>query len=137
MGGGKLSAGIFKGETINTPSMLCVEDYLDALKWTKASGGLQALLTKSLENFAVLSEFVEARGWINFLCASPKNRSNTSVCLTIDLPGDALKKMQKLLDTEGVAYDIGSYRDAPAGLRIWCGSTVEKPDLQILTQWMD
>jgi len=135
--GGKLSAGIFKGETINTPSMLCVEDYLDALKWTKASGGLQALLTKSLENFAVLSEFVEARGWINFLCASPKNRSNTSVCLTIDLPGDALKKMQKLLDTEGVAYDIGSYRDAPAGLRIWCGSTVEKTDLQILTQWMD
>jgi len=135
--GTKLNAGIFRGEAINTPSMLCVEDYLDALKWAKGLGGLEALLQRSLDNLAVLSKFVESRPWINFLCENPKHRSNTSVCLTLELPGDALKKLQKLLESEGVAYDIGAYRDAPAGLRIWCGSTVEKEDLSILTQWLD
>jgi len=135
--GGKLNAGIFRGETINTPSMMCVEDYLDALKWAKSIGGLNALLQRSLDNVAVLADFVSKRPWIDFLCENPEHRSNTSVCFTLDLPADALKKLQKLLEGEGVAYDIGSYRDAPAGLRIWCGSTVEKQDLEILTQWLD
>lgn len=135
--GTKLNEGIFRGETINTPSMLCVEDYIDALKWAQGLGGLDALLKKSKDNLAVLEEFVSTRPWMKFLCEKPENRSNTSVCFTLDLPADELKKLQKLLDTEGVAYDIGAYRDAPAGLRIWCGSTVEKKDLQIMTQWLE
>jgi len=135
--GNKLNAGIFRGETINTPSMLCVEDYIDALKWAKSLGGLNALLQKSKDNLAVLTKFVESRPWIKFLCEKPEHRSNTSVCLILELPADALKKFQKLLEAENVAYDIGAYRDAPAGLRIWCGSTVEKKDLEILTLWMD
>jgi phosphoserine aminotransferase len=134
--GNKLNAGIFRGETINTPSMLCVEDYLDALKWAKGHS-LAGLLKRSSDNLAVLAKFVDSRPWINFLCDKPEYRSNTSVCLTVDLPADALKKMLKLLETEKAALDIGSYRDAPAGLRIWCGSTVESKDLEILTQWLD
>jgi len=134
---GKLNAGIFRGETINTPSMMCVEDYLDSLKWAKGLGGLDGLLAKSQENFAVLTKFVAARPWINFLCEKPELRSNTSVCLTVDLPADAIKKLQKLLEKENVAYDFGAYKDAPAGLRIWCGSTVEKTDLEIFMQWLE
>jgi len=135
--GGKLIAGIFKGDTINTPSMLCVEDYIDALKWTQKIGGLSALVSKSKANFDALSEFVNAKPWVHFLCDNPEHRSNTSVCLTLDLPADALKKMQSLLSEESVAYDIGSYRDAPAGLRVWCGATVEVEDIQIFTQWLE
>merc|ERR1712019_88937 len=134
---GKFNAAIFKGEVINTPSMMCVEDYLDALKWTKSIGGLPGLLKKCQENMAVLSAYVKSRPWINFMCEKEEHRSNTSVCLTVDLPADALKDMQKLLEAEGVAYDIGSYKEAPPGLRIWCGSTVEKADLQALMHWLD
>ena len=135
--GTKINAGIFRGETINTPSMICVEDYIDALKWAKSIGGLPALLKRSLDNFAVMAKFVESRPWIHFLCPDEAVRSNTSVCFTLDLPAEALKKMQKVLEQEEVAYDIGAYRDAPAGLRIWCGSTVETKDLELLTHWLD
>jgi len=135
--GNKLNEGIFRGETINTPSMLCVEDYIDALKWAKSVGGMNGLFKRSLDNLAVLEKFVKERDWIHFLCDKAEHRSNTSVCFTLDLPGDALKKFTKLLDTEEVAFDIGSYRDAPAGLRIWCGSTVEKSDLEALLPWLD
>mmetsp|Transcript_3898 Transcript_3898/g.10485 ORF Transcript_3898/g.10485 Transcript_3898/m.10485 type:complete len:719 (-) Transcript_3898:214-2370(-) len=133
----KLNAGIFKGETINTPSMLCVEDYIDALKWAKSLGGLSALLKRSADNAAVMSKFVEARPWMHFLCTKAELRSNTSMCFTVDLPADALKKLQSTLEKESVAYDVGAYRDAPAGLRIWCGSTVEAKDLERLTEWLD
>jgi len=134
---GKLNACVFRGEVINTPSMLCVEDYLSALKWAKGLGGLDALLAKSLENFAVITKFVDARPWIHFLCEKPELRSNTSVCLTTDLPNDAVKKLLELLGKEKVAYDFGSYKDAPVGLRIWCGATVEKTDLETFMQWLD
>ncbi|HLS98620.1 MAG TPA: phosphoserine transaminase, partial [Porticoccaceae bacterium] len=121
--GGKLIEGIFKGETINTPSMLCVVDYLDALDWVEGIGGASATIARSEENLAVVEEFVASRGWIHFLAADKAVRSNTSVCLTLDLDADQVKRIVKLLDAEGVAYDIGAYRDAPAGLRIWCGAT--------------
>eukprot|EP00741_Cyanophora_paradoxa_P004995 tig00000842_g4842.t1 len=134
--GGKLNREIFEGSVINTPSMMCVEDYLDALEWSKSLGGLDALLAKSKRNFAVLERFVAENDWIHFLCEDPAIRSNTSVCLTLDLPADKVKQLQKLLSSEKVAYDIGSYRDAPAGLRIWCGSTVEEADLEALCPWI-
>ncbi len=145
--GGKLIEGIFKGETINTPSMLAVEDYVDALKWAEDIGGLPTLLQRSADNLAVLSYWVALTDWVDFLCAEEPYRSNTSICLKI-VDSDVIamdehaqaafsKRIAALLDAEGAAYDIGAYRDAPPGLRIWGGATVETADLKILTQWLD
>ena len=144
---GKLIEGIFKGETINTPSMLAVEDYVDALKWAEDIGGLPTLLQRSEDNLAVLSDWVALTDWVDFLCAEEAYRSNTSICLKI-VDSDVIamdehaqaafsKRIAALLDAEGAAYDIGAYRDAPPGLRIWGGATVETADLEILTQWLD
>src|SRR5690554_5260755 len=145
--GGKLIEGIFKGETINTPSMLCVEDYIDALEWAKSLGGLDGLVARADANFAVLDAFVQKSGWLANLAADPATRSNTSVCLTISDPDvgaldkDAqaafAKGIASALEKEGIAYDIGAYRDAPSGLRIWAGATVETSDLEKLTPWLD
>mmetsp|Transcript_23733 Transcript_23733/g.40873 ORF Transcript_23733/g.40873 Transcript_23733/m.40873 type:complete len:375 (+) Transcript_23733:130-1254(+) len=134
--GGKLNKDLFEGSVINTVSMLCVEDYLDALQWAKSIGGLPALLQRSADNLDILTRFVDHTPWIHFLAADPSYKSNTSVCFTLDLSPEKLKAMTKLLASEGVAYDIGSYRDAPPGLRIWCGATVEKGDLEALTHWL-
>ncbi|MFD2230963.1 phosphoserine transaminase [Alkalimarinus sediminis] len=134
--GGKLIEGIFEGATINTPSMLCVADYLDALDWVSEIGGVSACIEKSRNNLAVIEAFVEQNGWIHFLAETPETRSNTSVCLTLDLTEAQTKQLAKLLEEEGVAFDIGAYRDAPAGLRIWCGSTVEASDLEALMPWL-
>ena len=134
--GGKLSEGIFRGETINTPSMLCVADYLDALQWLEAIGGVKAAIARSEANLAVIADFVAANDWISFLAKDAATRSNTSVCLSVQLDAERVKKLVKLLDSEGVAFDIGSYKDAPAGLRIWCGATVEASDLQALMPWL-
>ncbi|MEC8316979.1 MAG: phosphoserine transaminase [Pseudomonadota bacterium] len=144
---GKLIEGIFKGETINTPSMLAVEDYVDALKWAEDIGGLPTLLQRSEDNLAVLSDWVALTDWVDFLCAEEAYRSNTSICLKIvdsdviamdeDAQSAFAKRIAALLDAEGAAYDIGAYRDAPPGLRIWGGATVETADLEILTQWLD
>jgi phosphoserine aminotransferase len=134
--GGKLSEGIFRGETINTPSMLCVADYLDALQWIDLIGGVKAATARSEANLAVIADFVAANDWISFLARDPATRSNTSVCLSVKLDADQVKKLVKLLDSEGVAFDIGSYKDAPAGIRIWCGATVETSDLQALMPWL-
>jgi phosphoserine aminotransferase len=145
--GGKLIEGIFKGETINTPSMLCVEDYIDALNWAKSIGGLDALVARADANAAVLERFVESSGWLANLAIDPATQSNTSVCLSIVAPdvvaldkdGQAAfaKGLVSALEKEGVAYDIGAYRDAPPGLRIWCGATVEASDLEALMPWLD
>lgn len=135
--GGKLIEGIFRGETINTPSMLCVADYLDALDWIRSIGGLPAAIAKSEANLDVVREFVATRSWAHFLAQEEDQTSNTSVCLTLDLETDQVKQIVKLLDAEGVAYDIGAYRDAPAGLRIWCGATVEEADVRALLPWLD
>lgn len=145
--GGKLIEGIFKGETINTPSMLCVEDYLDALRWAQSIGGLDALVTRADANAAVLDRFVGRSSWLGHLAVDPATRSNTSVCLSftdrqvaaLDADGQAAfaKAIVSALDKEGVAYDIGAYRDAPPGLRIWCGATVETSDLEALLPWLD
>ena len=145
--GGKLIEGIFKGATINTPSMLAVEDYLFALDWAAAQGGVSGLVAKANGNLKVLSDFVAANDWIDFLAQDAATVSNTSVCLKItdprvaafDADGQAAfaKAFAKLLDVEGVAYDIGAYRDAPAGLRIWTGGTVEQADLEALTPWLN
>lgn len=145
--GGKLIDGIFRGETINTPSMLAVEDHIDALKWAEEIGGLPALIKRSSDNLGVISDWVTRTNWVSFLCADGANLSNTSICLTITDPNvvalapDAqaalAKRLAALLDAEGVAYDIGAYRDAPAGLRIWGGATVEATDLEKLTHWLD
>ncbi|WP_296442706.1 phosphoserine transaminase [Rhodoferax sp. UBA5149] len=134
--GGKLTEGLFKGETINTPSMLCVSDYLDALAWVERIGGVQATMARSEANLKVISDFVAANDWISFLAKDPSTRSNTSVCLTLKLSDEQVKKVVKLLEAEGVAYDIGAYKDAPAGIRIWCGATVESSDLQALMPWL-
>ena len=134
--GGKVTEGLFKGETINTPSMLCVADYLDALRWVEGLGGMQATIARSEANLKVISDFVAANDWISFLAKDPATRSNTSVCLSVALPADRVAAMVKLLEAEGVAYDIGAYKDAPAGLRIWCGATVERSDLQALMPWL-
>ena len=133
---GKFEAGIFKGATINTPSMLAVEDYIDALQWADSIGGVPALKQLSLDNLAVIEEFVAANDWIDFLAKDPATRSSTSVCLTLDLTADQIKKFVKILEDEGVALDIGGYRDAPPSIRIWCGSTVEKPDVEALMPWL-
>ncbi|HZG28592.1 MAG TPA: phosphoserine transaminase [Ensifer sp.] len=144
--GGKIIEGIFTGETINTPSMLCVEDYIDALKWAKSLGGLKALMARADANAKVIADFVAANAWIANLAKDPATASNTSVCLTIAdkdvlaLDADAqaafAKGMVSLLDKEGVAYDIGAYRDAPSGLRIWAGATIETADMQALMPWL-
>ncbi|MCV6614325.1 MAG: phosphoserine transaminase [Cellvibrionaceae bacterium] len=134
--GGKLIEGIFKGATINTPSMLAVADYLDALDWVKSIGGQSAAIEKSKANLAVLAEFVGANDWIDFLASDPATVSNSSVCFSLKAEPEQVKAMTKLLQQEGVAYDIGAYRDAPAGLRIWCGATVEQADLEALLPWL-
>ncbi|MGV2123015.1 phosphoserine transaminase [Agrobacterium vitis] len=144
--GGKLIEGIFKGETINTPSMLCVEDYLDALNWAKSIGGLEALIARADANAKVIFDFVAANDWIANLAQVDETRSNTSVCLTIAdpevlvLPAEEqaafAKGIATLLEKQGVAYDIGAYRDAPAGLRIWAGATIETADMQALMPWL-
>lgn len=144
---GKLNASIFEGATINTPSMLCVEDYIDALEWSKEIGGLEGLIKRADENFAVIDAFVMQTPWIENLAIDPSTRSNTSVCLSItderiaaleaDEQAAFAKGMVQLLEKENVALDIGSYRDAPSGLRIWAGATVEASDLQALMPWLD
>jgi len=133
---GKVDAGIFKGMTINTPSMLAVEDYIDALKWADSIGGVPGLIKKSQENLAVVEKFVSENDWINFLPKDPATRSSTSVCLTLDLTADQIKSFVAMLEKEDAAYDIGGYRDAPPSIRIWCGSTVEKEDLEALMPWL-
>jgi phosphoserine aminotransferase len=134
--GGKVTEGLFKGDTINTPSMLCVADYLDALAWVERLGGVQATMARSEANLKVLADFVAANDWISFLAKDPATRSNTSVCLTLAVSEAQVKKMVQLIEEQGVAYDIGAYKDAPAGLRIWCGATVETADLQALLPWL-
>ena len=133
----KLIEGIFTGATINTPSMLAVADYLDALAWVKELGGTPAMIAKSVSNLAVIEAFVERHEWIDFLAEDPATRSNTSVCLTLELEAGQVKELATLLDQQDVARDIGSYRDAPAGLRIWCGATVESSDLRALMPWIE
>lgn len=133
---GKVDAAIFKGATINTPSMIAVEDYIDALEWTKAVGGVQGLIDISLANLNVLEQFVAENDWIQFLAEDPETRSSTSVCLTLDLTPEQIKEFVSLLEKEDVAYDIGGYRDAPPSIRIWCGSTVETSDVEALMPWL-
>jgi phosphoserine aminotransferase len=145
--GGKLVDGIFEGETINTPSMLALEDYLDALTWAENLGGLKALMARADGNLAVITRWVRESGWADFLAKEQGTRSNTSVCLRIvdpwflaqgdDAQADIAKKIASLLEKEGVAYDVGAYRAAPPGLRVWCGATVERSDLEALTPWLD
>lgn len=133
---GKLNEGIFRGETINTPSMLCVADYLDALGWVRGLGGLEACIAKSEQNLAVIEAFVAENDWIEFLAEDPATLSNTSICLTLKAEPSQVKEMVKLLEQEGVAFDIGAYRDAPAGIRIWGGATVESFDIECLMPWI-
>jgi phosphoserine aminotransferase len=145
--GGKLNREIFEGSTINTPSMLCVEDYLDALKWAASLGGLPELARRADSNLAALEEWAARTPWVGFLAADKATRSNTSVCLKVTdariaaLPDEAqadfAKKLAGVLEKEGVALDVGGYRDAPPGLRIWCGATVETSDIEALTPWLD
>jgi phosphoserine aminotransferase len=145
--GGKIIEGIFAGETINTPSMLAVEDYLDALSWAKEIGGLHELIARADRNLMVLTDWVKQTPWVDFLATDPATRSNTSVCLTIvdpavtaqpaDQQAVVAKKVASLLEAEGIANDIGAYRDAPPGLRIWAGSTVEATDIAALVPWLD
>ncbi len=145
--GGKIAEGIFEGETINTPSMLCVEDYIDALQWAKGLGGAKALIARADANAKAIADWVGKTPWIDFLAVKPQTRSNTSVCLKVVDPAVAAlsadaqaafaKALAALLEKEKVAYDIGSYRDAPPGLRIWCGATVETSDVVALTHWLD
>ena len=145
--GGKLSRDIFEGATINTPSMLCVEDYLDALSWAEGLGGLAALVARADANLAVLERWVEATPWVEFLAETKATRSNTSVCLKMvspevaRLPPDAQAEFAKTLaarlEKEGAGFDVAGYRDAPPGLRVWCGATVDAADVDALTPWLD
>jgi len=145
--GGKLSAGIFKGETINTPSMLCVEDAVDGLRWAESVGGLPGLIARSEANLAAVAAWAERTDWVDFLAADPATRSCTSICLRITAPwftslspdaqAKAAKAVAALLEAEAVAFDIASYRDAPPGLRIWGGATVETSDIEALLPWLD
>jgi phosphoserine aminotransferase len=144
---GKLNEGIFRGETVNTPSLLCVEDYLDALNWAKSIGGLEALMARTDANAATIARWVERTPSFAFLAEDPRTRSNTSVCLKFADPAilslapqaraELAKKIVALVEREGAGFDFGAYRDAPPGLRIWCGATVEAADLDLLTQWID
>jgi phosphoserine aminotransferase len=145
--GGKLIEGVFEGETINTPSMLCVEDYIDALRWAKSLGGARGLFARAEANAKVLADWVQRTPWVDFLARVPATRSNTSVCLKVvdpmiealtpDRQSAFAKALASFLEKEKVAFDIGSYRDAPPGLRIWCGATVEAADVEALTHWLD
>ncbi len=145
--GDKLNEGIFKGATINTPSMIAVADCLDALNWVESIGGLKATIARSDANYKAIEEWVAKTPWAEFLAEAPETRSTTSVCLKVNdswfdgLPDDAkgafIKSMTKLLDAEGVAYDIAGYRDAPPGLRIWCGATIETGDVEDLLPWLE
>jgi phosphoserine aminotransferase len=145
--GGKLIEGIFKGETINTPSMLCVEDALDGLRWAESVGGLDGLIARSEANLAAVAQWVDRTAWVDFLAEEPATRSCTSICLKLVAPwftalpaatqAQAAKRLAALLEKEGVAYDIASYRDAPPGLRIWGGATVETADVAALLPWLD
>jgi phosphoserine aminotransferase len=145
--GGKVVDGIFEGETINTPSMLALEDYLDALTWAESLGGLKALIARADSNLAVIDRWVRESGWADFLAKEQGTRSNTSVCLKIvdawflnqsdDAKADIAKKIASQLEKEAVAFDVGAYRSAPPGLRIWCGATVERSDLEALMPWLD
>ncbi len=145
--GGKLIEGIFEGETINTPSMLCVEDYLDALEWSKSLGGLDGLIKRADDNLATIAAWVAKTPWVDFLAVDPATRSNTSVCLKVvdpaitalapDAQANFAKALAGALEKEKIAFDIGAYRDAPPGLRIWCGATIEASDLATLTHWLD
>jgi phosphoserine aminotransferase len=145
--GGKISLDIFEGATINTPSMLCVEDYLDALKWSASIGGLDGLMKRSNANLAALADWVGKTPWVEFLAETADIRSNTSVCIKVvdkrvtalsaDAQADFAKKFASMLEKEGVALDVGGYRDAPPGLRIWCGATVDTADVDALTPWLD
>jgi phosphoserine aminotransferase len=145
--GGKINEEIFEGATINTPSMLCVEDYLDALAWAKSIGGLKGLMARADANEKAIADWVARTPWIDFLAGDPKVRSNTSVCLKVvdpavlklapDAQAKFVKAITAVLEKEGVAYDIDAYRDAPSGLRIWCGATVEQSDVEALTLWLD
>jgi phosphoserine aminotransferase len=145
--GGKLNEGIFEGETINTPSMLCVEDYLDTLNWAKSIGGLDALIARADANTKAIADWVKVTPWVDFLARDPAIRSNTSVCLKVvdpavtSLSADEQAKFAKALsgavEKEGAGYDLGYYRDAPPGLRIWCGATVETADVEALLPWLD
>jgi len=135
--GGELIAGIFEGETINTPSMLCVEDYIVALEWAQSVGGLRGLMARADANAAVVQRWIDSCDFAANLAKLATTRSNTSVCLTLKADESVPKKMVKLLEAERAAFDIGSYRDAPPGLRIWCGATVETSDLEALMPWLD
>jgi phosphoserine aminotransferase len=135
--GGKLLEGVFHGDTINTPSMLCVADWLDTLAWCERIGGVPGAIARSQANLKVVEDFVAAHPWMHFLAQDAATRSNTSVCLTLDLPPEQVRRIAALLEQEGVAYDINAYKDAPPGLRIWCGATVERTDLRALMAWMD
>ncbi|MDD3371284.1 MAG: phosphoserine aminotransferase, partial [Alphaproteobacteria bacterium] len=144
---GKINRELFEGATLNTPSMLCVEDALDALAWARSIGGAEGMARQTQKNFKIVSDWVERTPWIDFLASDPAARSPTSVCLIPAAPElTALskedqtaffKKLTSALDAENVAHDIGSYRDAPPGLRIWCGATVLSDDLEALTKWLD
>ena len=145
--GGKLIEGLFAGETINTPSLLCLEDYLDALGWADSIGGLDALIARADANAQLVADWVTRTDWVDFLARDPATRSNTSVCLVVadadvlalDREGQAsfARSLCDLLEAEGVAHDIGAYRDAPPGLRIWCGATVQAADIEALLPWLD
>ena len=138
MSKGALTEGVFKGETINTPSMLAVEDVIFALEWAKELGGLRGLMARSDANAAALDATVAERSWLGHLAADPATRSKTSVCLTVEGADEALiKKFAGLLEAEHAAYDIAGYRDAPPGLRIWCGATVDTADILALGPWLD
>ncbi len=144
---GKLNKGIFEGETINTPSMMCVEDALDAMKWAQVNGGQKGMIARTEANYKALKDWVERTPWIDFLPTDPAIRSPTSVCLKLTDPAFVklgkddqaafCKKLTSLLEKENVAYDINSYRDAPPGLRIWCGATIDAHDVVALTAWLD
>jgi phosphoserine aminotransferase len=144
---GKLNRGIFEGETINTPSMMCVEDALDAMAWARSAGGPQGLVQRTQANFRALTQWVERTPWIDFLAADPATRSPTSVCLrladavaasmSLEQQASLCKRLASLLEQQAVAYDIASYRDAPPGLRVWCGATIESDDVQALVAWID
>jgi phosphoserine aminotransferase len=134
---GQLDANIFKGDTINTPSMLCVEDYIDAMGWAESIGGLDGMIAKSMANLDVLKKFVAENAWVDFLAQDEATLSSTSVCLTLrGLDKAQTKRFLALLEAEAVAFDIGAYRDAPDGLRIWCGATVDAEDLELLMPWL-